>query len=161
MGGELTKEAAELDREKMDQFLSQYEPWNENLFNVIDGTLYKKKYVMPSTSGHVNSVLMKRYVFKLQDESTRFAEVLKMRKSMPVQYLPKLYEYFMRIDNGYCQMFYTYHVAFEFISFNLEKVLAQRARNPPENKVAFSKHSISWRARSGTFSIRSRTLCAN
>lgn len=136
MGGEVSKDASEVDREKMDQFLSQYEPLNENLFNVLDATLYKKRNVMPSTSGHVPSVLMKRYVFKFQDESTRFAEVLRMRKTMPVHFLPKLYDYFMRVDNGYCQIFYTYHVAFEFINFNLEKELALRSRNPIANKVS-------------------------
>ena len=135
MGNETTKDATELDRQKMDQFLSQYELLNENLFNVLDGTLYKKKNVMPSTSGHVPSILMKRYVFKSQEESTRFSEVLRMRKTMPAQALLKLVDYFMKIDNGYCQIFYTYHVAYEFITFNLEKELALRSRNQGNGKV--------------------------
>lgn len=138
MGNDVTKDATELDRQKMDQFLSQYELLNENLFNVLDGTLYKKKNVMPSTSGHVPSILMKRYVFKSQEESTRFAEVLRMRKTMPAQSLLKLMDYFMKIDNGYCQIFYTYHVAYEFITFNLEKELALRSRNQGNGKVRIS-----------------------
>lgn len=154
MGGEISKDSTELDKEKMEQFLSQYEPLQENLFNVLDGTLYKKKHVMPSTSGHVPSILMKRYVFKFQDESTRFAEVLRMRKGMPVQFLPKLVDYFMKIDNGYCQIFYTFHVAFEFINFNLEKELALRSRNSSGNKVKILYQSISWRVKFGTFFTR-------
>ena len=137
MGGEISKVSTQTDKEKMDRFLDQYDVMNENLFNVLDASLYKKKNVIPSTTGHISAVLMKRYVFKFEDESSRFLEVLKMRKSMSVHNLPKLYDFFMRVDNGYCQVFYTYHVAFEFINFNLEKELALRSRNTDSSKVAY------------------------
>lgn len=135
MGQDASKDALEHDKQKMDRFLMEYEIMNDNLPNVVDYTLYKKKNTFVTSSGHIQAILMKRYVSKSNEESLRFAEVLKMRKSMPVKFLPKLHDYFMRIDNGYCQVFYTYHVGFEFITFNLEKELTVRSKNSGSNRV--------------------------
>jgi hypothetical protein len=135
MGQDASRDIAEQDKAKMDRFLAEYEIMNEHMPNILDATLYKKKHAYVTQSGHVPAVLMKRYVFMTEDKSSRFAEDLKMRKGMPVRHLPKLQDYFMRIDNGYCQVFYTFHVAFEFITFNLEKELQLRSKNAQANKV--------------------------
>ena len=152
MGVPSSQEASELDKEKMQQFLNSYVRSNDLLAHIPDGNIYRKPSSSPQGNGlqysqHSQSsagsspkknssmLLVKRYVFKLESETSTFIELMQVRRRMSNKFLPKLEDYFIRIENGYCQTYFTYHVAFEFADYNIEKELNSRLKNPLMSRV--------------------------
>lgn len=141
------------DATRLESLVSMYDPLSEPLTHVIDFTMYKKKPHIQSAPGQPNQVLVKRYIFRSPEETPRFVELMKTRRSMTPRFIPRLLDFFLKLDNGYCQTFYTYHVVFEYADYNLEKELATRAKNIQtrgptgqnfmESEVWYMLHSIS------------------
>lgn len=125
MGVPSSQEATREDSEKIQEFFKKYTPETGYIPQIPDSNLYKPSHLQ-EVKPHDLIVLTKRYVFRSKEETPRFVEMMRVRKTMPSSYLPRLLDYFMKIDNGYCQTFYTYHVNFEYSKFNLEKELLSR-----------------------------------
>ena len=134
MGIPNSQEGSQEDGAKMHKFMSEYEPETGYIPEIPDASMYRPKSQSSNSDPHSRIVLIKRYAFRSKEETPRFLELMRIRKSMPESYLPRMLDSFMKIDNGYCQTFYTYHVAFDFVQHNLEKEIRSRAKSPQESK---------------------------
>ena len=132
MGTPSSHESIEGNKDSLKDFLQHYQAVPDPLPHLTDATIYKK---IDHWIGS-NVILNKRYIFNSKEETPRFVELMNIRKKIKnVRYLPKLIEYYLMVEQGYCQTFYTYNVAYEFAEYNLERELTTRGRNATSSKV--------------------------
>lgn len=135
MGKSLSKGVLKEDTERMALFLSEYTKLEKATTShlVADADLYKRN------DGGNGTIMVKRYQLKGNSSADfdQFHELIRIRKSMSERYLPRLIDYFFRIE-GYCADYFFYYIAFEFSESTLQAELHNRAllpNNSQEQKV--------------------------
>ena len=99
MGQPSSRTAGADDEVRLQSLLSQYLPSTEVSNSVPDATIYKRK--SPSNPSLPAQVIVGRYPFKGEAETKRFLELVHQRKTKIAKFLPRILDYFLKLDSGY------------------------------------------------------------
>lgn len=131
MGQPSSHTAGEEDESRMQRLLNEYTACADVIVGMPEATVYKRNVAVRTSNGAgpPNFVLVTRYILKNEQETSKFKQLVSKRRAMSSRYLPQFLDSYLKVDSGYCQSFYSYHLVFEYADSSLEKEILNRGKN--------------------------------